>query len=83
MVKCRGEHTGSPRKGRHAGLPLPHEIQKTQTALICRTCVNPCSISFLQLLIGLEAAIICEKQFAEGQPGHRAEKSDRQGTYEA
>ena len=30
MARCRGEPVCSPREGRHAGLPLPHEIQKTQ-----------------------------------------------------
>jgi hypothetical protein len=38
MVKCRGEPMCSPREGRHVGLPLPHEIQKTRK--MEKTCVD-------------------------------------------
>ena len=29
IAECRGEPVYSPGEGRHAGLPLQHEIQKT------------------------------------------------------
>lgn len=42
-----------PQKGRHAGLPLPHEIQKTHFYFVQKLRVDPlhlCSSAFYSLL---------------------------------